>query len=107
MTNFLRLKFISVILVCSRCFAFWRHFASDGTRDSGKSRANGRRIHCLWRVFLQKYEIYFVYLILNKPILAGEDDCAVAAASYDCGKEKFPDVTKQMYDAGAGDYTVV
>jgi len=35
----------------------------------------------------------------NKNKLAGEDDCAVAAGTYDCGVEKMPTVAQAMVEA--------
>lgn len=31
-----------------------------------------------------------------------DDECAAAAAAYDCGVEKMPNITKKMVEAGKG-----
>lgn len=37
----------------------------------------------------------------------GEDECAIASNTYDCGMEKLPDITKKMIDKAEGNTTVV
>jgi hypothetical protein len=37
----------------------------------------------------------------------GEDECAIAANTYDCGMEKLPDITQKMVDRAEGNTTVV
>jgi hypothetical protein len=34
--------------------------------------------------------------------LVAADECAAAAAAYDCGVEKMPNITQKMVEAGKG-----
>jgi hypothetical protein len=35
-------------------------------------------------------------------VIVAADDCAAAAAIYDCGVEKMPNITRKMVEAGKG-----
>jgi len=39
--------------------------------------------------------------------LAADDECAAAAATYDCGVEKMPELTQKMVEQGKGSNVVV
>jgi hypothetical protein len=39
---------------------------------------------------------------MNCNRVVAADECAAAAAAYDCGVEKMPNITKKMVEAGKG-----
>jgi hypothetical protein len=52
--------------------------------------------------------ISLLHIIENKPPLGNPDDeCAAAAATYGCGKEKMPELTDKIVNQAKGDGTVV